>query len=81
MFKSSIVRDKMRYAPVESNRRFGRTYRLYRGRVSMKKIIRRAFTCCLLRTGFFLYLLHADFLLGLFFNPEEGSDMFLGNVS
>jgi hypothetical protein len=23
------------------------------------------------------YLLHADFLFGLFFNPENGSDMFL----
>jgi hypothetical protein len=22
------------------------------------------------------YLLHADFLLGIFFNPEDGSDMF-----
>jgi hypothetical protein len=27
------------------------------------------------------YLLHAGFLLGLFFNPEDGGDMFLQNVS
>jgi hypothetical protein len=27
------------------------------------------------------YLIHAGFLLGLFFDPEDGSDMFLRNVS
>jgi hypothetical protein len=27
------------------------------------------------------YQLHAGFLLGLFFNPENGADMFLQNVS
>jgi hypothetical protein len=26
------------------------------------------------------YLLHAGFLLGFFFDPEEGGDMFLRNV-
>jgi hypothetical protein len=26
------------------------------------------------------YLLHAGFLLGLFFDPEDGRDMFLQNV-
>jgi hypothetical protein len=26
------------------------------------------------------YLLHTGFLLGLFFNPEDGGDMFLQNV-
>jgi hypothetical protein len=26
------------------------------------------------------YLLHVDFLLSLFFDPENGGDMFLGNV-
>jgi hypothetical protein len=26
------------------------------------------------------YLLHAGFLLGLFFDPEDGGDMFLQNV-
>jgi hypothetical protein len=26
------------------------------------------------------YLLHAGFLLGLFFDPEDGGDMFLRNV-
>jgi hypothetical protein len=30
------------------------------------------FACCLLRAGF---------LLGLLFNPEDGSDMFLQNIS
>jgi hypothetical protein len=27
------------------------------------------------------YLLLAGFLLGLFFNPEDGDDMFLQNIS
>jgi hypothetical protein len=26
-------------------------------------------------------LLHADFILGLFFDPEDGGDMFLRDVS
>jgi hypothetical protein len=26
------------------------------------------------------YLLHVDFLIGLFFDPEDGGDMFLRNV-
>jgi hypothetical protein len=26
------------------------------------------------------YLFHADFLIGLFFGPEDGGDMFLRNV-
>jgi hypothetical protein len=32
-------------------------------------------------SSFAFCLLHAGFLLGLFFNPEDGSDMFLRNVS
>jgi hypothetical protein len=28
----------------------------------------------------FCYLLHVGFLLGLFFEPEDGGDMFLRNV-
>jgi hypothetical protein len=27
------------------------------------------------------YLLHAGYLLGLFFDPEDGSDMLLQNIS
>jgi hypothetical protein len=27
------------------------------------------------------YLFHTGFLFGLFFNPEDGGDMFLQNVS
>jgi hypothetical protein len=30
--------------------------------------------------GFACYLLHAGFLFGLFFDPEDGGDMFLRNV-
>jgi hypothetical protein len=29
---------------------------------------------------FACYLLHAGFFLGLFFNPEDGSNIFLKNV-
>jgi hypothetical protein len=34
--------------------------------------IRKYYSAC--------YLLHAGFLLGLFFGPENGGDMFLRNV-
>jgi hypothetical protein len=37
--------------------------------------------CCQLKAGSICYLLHADFLLGLFFYPEDGGDMLLRNVS
>jgi hypothetical protein len=30
--------------------------------------------------GFASYILHAGFMYGLFFDPEDGSDMFLRNV-
>jgi hypothetical protein len=32
-------------------------------------------------TSFACYLLHAGFLLGLFFDSEDGGDMFFRNVS
>jgi hypothetical protein len=31
-------------------------------------------------SGSLCYLLHVGFLLGLFFDPEDGGDMFLRNV-
>jgi hypothetical protein len=40
----------------------------FEGEASMKQI---ASLCC---------LLHADFLLGLFFDPEDEGDIFLRNV-
>jgi hypothetical protein len=33
-----------------------------------------------LKYSFSCWLLHAGFLLGLLFNPEDGGDMFLRNV-
>jgi hypothetical protein len=32
------------------------------------------------RLSLMVYLFHATFLLGLFFEPEDGSDVFLSNV-
>jgi hypothetical protein len=54
-------------SPPKVNRRFGGTYRLY----LQGGIISRA----LLATCF-----HSGILLGLFFVPENGGDMFLRNV-
>jgi hypothetical protein len=50
--------------PLEVNRRFGGTYRLF-------------VTCYRL----FVTCFHTIFLLGLFFDPEDGGDMFLRNTS
>jgi hypothetical protein len=35
---------------------------------------------CRLKEGSAYYLLHAGFLRGLFFDPDDGGDMFLRNV-
>jgi hypothetical protein len=41
------------------------------------KVNRRFGGTCRLLPGSACYLLHAGFLLGLFFDPEDGGDMFL----
>jgi hypothetical protein len=54
-------------SPLKVNRRFGGTYRFH--------LEDRKISGALLATCF-----HASFLLGLFFDPEDGGDMFLRNV-
>jgi hypothetical protein len=61
-FKSTIFWDITPCSPLSVIQRFGGTYRLH----LQRKII-------LLATCF-----HAGFLLSLFFDPEDGGDMFLG---
>jgi hypothetical protein len=67
VMKSSILWDISPISPLKNNRRFGETYLLYiqGSRMSHAK---NSKVC---------YLLHAGFLLGLFFDPEDGSDIFL----
>jgi hypothetical protein len=64
---------------MKANRRFGGTGShhlqdkiISPRKTSMKQVASRERSCYLLRTGF---------LLGLFFDPEDGVDMFLLNVT
>jgi hypothetical protein len=56
------------YSPLKVNRRFGGTCRLHLYGLSQE------------RNQPAYYILHADFLLGLVSNHEDGGDMFLGHV-
>jgi hypothetical protein len=66
--KSSIFLDITQCSPVKVNRHFGGTYHLC---LQGQGISKACSACC---------LLHAGFLLGLLFDTEEGSDMFLRNL-
>jgi hypothetical protein len=64
VIKSSVFWDMTPCSPLKTNRRFGGTCRLH----LQGRRIQQNSAC---------YLLHTDFLLGLFFDSEDGDDMFL----
>jgi hypothetical protein len=65
---SSILWDKAQCRPLKVNRRFKGTYRFHLQcqRINQERNQHES-----------RYLLHAGFFLGLFFEPENGGDMFL----
>jgi hypothetical protein len=72
VMKSFIVWDITPCSPLKVHKRFGGTYRLHlQGWINQDASVKTA----LLATCF-----HAGSLLGLFFYPEDGGDMFLRNV-
>jgi hypothetical protein len=75
VMKSSIFWDITPYSPLKVNRRFGVTGCLHlQGRRINQAINQREADFSV------YYLLHAGFLLGLFFDPEYEGDIFLLNV-
>jgi hypothetical protein len=73
---SSIYWDITPCSPRRVNRRFGGTCHLnLHGRRISKSIKPARSRCCSV-----CHLLHSGFLLGLFFDPENGSDMLLRNI-
>jgi hypothetical protein len=72
--KSSIFWDITPCSPLKVNRSFGETrcLHLQERRTSQARNQHEA--------GGKHSLLHADFLLGLFFDPEDGGDVFLQHV-
>jgi hypothetical protein len=72
--KSSIFCDITSYSPLKVNKRFGGIFHLH----LQGRIIGQARSQ---HKSLFATYFHAGFLLGLFFDPEDGGEMFLRNVS
>jgi hypothetical protein len=67
---NSIFWDITPYSLLKVNRCSGGKCSLHlQGGICQASFLQAHFSAC--------YLLHAGFLLGLFFNPEDGGDMFL----
>jgi hypothetical protein len=70
VMKNSVFWDITPYSPLKVNRHFGGMCILHlKRRICQASFLQEHCSAC--------YLLHAGFLLGLFFNPEDGGDMFL----
>jgi hypothetical protein len=73
LLKSIIFWDVTSCSPMKVKRNFRGTYRFH---LHGRRIIRARNQCVALLAT----CLHADFLLGLSFDTEDGGDMFLRNV-
>jgi hypothetical protein len=80
--KSSIFWDMTLCSLLKVSRCFGETYRFHIQfqRISQARNQREAGSRYQAESGSACYLLHAGFLLDLFFDPKDGGDMFLRNV-
>jgi hypothetical protein len=65
--QNSIFSNITTCSSLEVNRRFGGTCRIFRVEEQAK-------------LGSVCYLLHSNFLLGSFYGPEDGGDIFLRNI-
>jgi hypothetical protein len=74
VLKSSVFRDEISCSLLKANLCFGGKIRLHlqARKISQARNQREGSYAC--------HLLHAGFFLRLFFDPEDGGDMFLRNV-
>jgi hypothetical protein len=80
--KSSIFWDITPCIPLKVNRHFGGTCHLHlQGRrKNQARNQRESFPLAFTLVSYLAYSFHAGSLLRLFFDPEDGDDMFLRNI-